>query len=527
MKNNFSLIWAEDDARNNFKSFDFIGDLRLDSMINMKSQDEYGMTTASLDNYFTLNKNTIIRRSELFMNLLSDNGLLKMIRECVPKIETVTQLQYSQKTNDPEANLYTVKETELFIDVIDTLYDALDSSKITSDALRELKESVSEIKESEEFETLKKEEAKLSVKIQNIKSVTLGVNLDRQFKVTEAGIISVNTERYVSGSILDKLLRLDFDNNAYTCITPLEQTERTISSEEKYLLNSAVANALTKIYYKTIHAWKPTIRKYISHKSAFLHNLSNEFKFILAALNFLCKLKKRNLPLCMPAFAHDIEKESVTGLYNPYLAVNSDGHIIKNDLYFDECGKIYILTGPNQGGKSIFLCAIGYTYALLHLGIPLPAESANINTVDAILTYMPGKNNNAIYEGRFADECNKISRISAQITEKSLFLFDEAFSSTGGSEAVYIAQEVLTSYALIGAKGIFATHLHELCEKTKEINAEGGKSIAQNLSAVIDEDTHRREFIIKRGAFSSKSYALDIARKYKLSKEDILSSHKK
>ncbi|MBR6729161.1 MAG: hypothetical protein IKL80_03275, partial [Clostridia bacterium] len=54
-----------------------------------------------------------------------------------------------------------------------------------------------------------------------------------------------------------------------------------------------------------------------------------------------------------------------------------------NDIDFtDEVG-IYVLTGPNRGGKSVITCAIGLSQVMMQLGMFVPADEATISPADA------------------------------------------------------------------------------------------------------------------------------------------------
>ena len=156
--------------------------------------------------------------------------------------------------------------------------------------------------------------------------------------------------------------------------------------------------------------------------------------------------------------------------------------------------------------------------ALFQLGLFIPASEITISPVDGIFTHFPEGADDTIDKGRLGEECQRLREIFDEVTSDSMILLDESLSSTGAYEASYIASEILSSFATIGCRGIFSTHLHELAAKIDEINAisaqHGGVSI-DTLVAGMEEG--ERSFKILRAKPDGKSYARDIADKYGLS----------
>ena len=213
-------------------------------------------------------------------------------------------------------------------------------------------------------------------------------------------------------------------------------------------------------------------------------------------------------------------------LYNPVVALKlpEGEEIVTNDLDFDSDNAfIYVLTGPNRGGKSVITCAIGLCLAMMQLGMFVPATSAKISPADAIFTHFPTGADDTIDKGRLGEECARLGEIFDCVTSNSLVLLDESLSSTGSFEGSYIAAEVLSGLAMVGCRTLFATHLHELAAEIGRINEEsekaGGVKI-ETLVAGIEEG--QRSFKIYRAKPDGKSYARDIAEKYGLTYENIL-----
>ena len=84
---------------------------------------------------------------------------------------------------------------------------AFEKYEVHSEGLLAFRERIREIVKGEEFQGLKQELGKTETDFGNLKSVTIGVNLDENLCPKEAGILSVNVDAFKPGSLMDKLFR--------------------------------------------------------------------------------------------------------------------------------------------------------------------------------------------------------------------------------------------------------------------------------------------------------------------------------
>ena len=210
------------------------------------------------------------------------------------------------------------------------------------------------------------------------------------------------------------------------------------------------------------------------------------------------------------------------------MALAIDERIVENDFAFDGDAGLYVLTGPNRGGKSVVTVALGAAQAMCQLGLPVAASEAVVSPVSGIFTHFPEGAEDTIDKGRLGEECQRLKEIFDAVDGEGMILLDESLSSTGAYEASYLASEVLAAFAALGVRGIFSTHLHELAASVAEINerseAAGGVKI-DTLVAGIEDGA--RSFRIYRMKPDGKSYARDIADKYGLSFENLTRNIKK
>ena len=376
---------------------------------------------------------------------------------------------------------------------------------------------------SDGYQSLKARLADLSSHVHEVKSVTVGVNLDAACRPTEAGVISLNAEPFKSGRLLDKILRMSFKNDAMTCIAPLTPLGKKQSENRQEALSGAFKGALEDVFRSSVKAWRAIVGDYVLDNTDFLLKLLPEIEFVSRVSALEKRLTDAGYPLTTPVLRPMAEKAFYArGLYNPDVALRIDEKVVANDLTFDDSARIYVLTGPNRGGKSVITCAVGLAQAMTALGMRVAAESLTVSPVDGIFTHFPEGAEDTIDKGRLGEECARLREIFEEVTGDSMILLDESLSSTGAFEASYIAAEILTGFAVVGCRGIFSTHLHELASAVPEINeracAEGGVRI-DTLVAGIEEG--RRSFLIKRARPDGRSYARDIAEKYGLSLDGI------
>ena len=486
------------------------------------------LKNSELSHFVTMDPAVIRYRQEIFADMLAHEQIGKTLSKLVPILFDIMELRRLQNESGDTADyLSGMTEIELYISSIDVLYHGFcnGENSFQSTAFCALRDYIKNLVESDYYAELNERLAELTNRVREIKSVTIGVNLDTQLRPREAGVLSVNPESFRSGDTLHKILRLNFKEDEYTCIANLVPVGKKQSENQKTALSLAFNSAINDVYRQSLRSWKKIVQTYVLENTDFLLNLLPEFEFVLKATNLMRALQIKGNKLCAPQIA-PVEARAFTAhaLYNPAVALKVEDPIVTNDVVFDDKAGIYVLTGPNRGGKSVITCAVGLAQAMLQLGLFVPADEAVISPADAIFTHFPTGADDTIDKGRLGEECARLCDIFTAITEKSLVLLDESLSSTGSFEASYIAAEVLAGLSRVGCRCVFSTHLHELAAEIDNINARtapaGGVPI-DTLVAGIEKEG-RRSFRILRAKPDGKSYARDIADKYGLTYDNII-----
>ena len=529
MENKFvSLLYPTAASRELHASLDNLPDISEDVLAELGFDEFFQLSSAHLSEFFTRDEAIIKYRQDALEDLLVCPVLLETLSLVHPILDDIRELRRldNEGLTSADSYLYSITEIELYVSCIETMRNGLSElgGKLKSAACIALYDYIMELASSEYYIDLNKRLESLTERVSEVKSITIGVNLDREMRPESAAVISINAEKFKSGKVLDKILRLSFRNDAFTAIADLVPFGKGQSENKQEALIGAFNSAIEDVFRSSVRSWRNTVAEYVLENTDFLISILPEIEFVSKAAELVRLLKARGVAVTYPIFKPEKEKAfCARGLYNPRIALATDGEIVTNDISFDDNARIYVLTGPNRGGKSVITVAMGAAQALFQLGLPVPAEYCEISPVDAIYTHFPEGAEDTIDKGRLGEECARLREIFDSVTDESMILLDESLSSTGAYEAAYIAAEILAAFAARRTRGIFSTHLHELAAKVGEINErsmECGGVLIDTLVAGIEEG--ERSFKIHRMKPDGKSYARDIANKYGLSFEELM-----
>lgn len=387
---------------------------------------------------------------------------------------------------------------------------------LQSDAMLAYFSIISSEYENPEFIKLAKNARQLQTSVSSIKSITLGLNLNPDFTVREAGILSIHQEPIKSGNLIDKILRGDLLRMAQLqALMPLVKIPHSVKQQELIAFNQTVHDALGNIFKKSIGNWSHQISKLYTLKASQYTKLLPELQYLHKCLLFVKRTREMKLSVCLPQVAQSSQSVChLEGMYLPTLFNGVEGKLIKNDIDLIQ-GEINLLYGPNHGGKTKLLQCILNIYMLFHLGAPIPAANATISPVTGLIYYsVDNQSINGNSESRLLCELKEIKHIFDALQGGELVLCDEMFSSTQEVEGSHLAIEVISAFSTYDVYFLYSTHLHELC-----------KTLAQKVSNVkmfhmgITEGTPT--YHLELGAGPSHSYAKELADKNGVSFETL------
>lgn len=209
------------------------------------------------------------------------------------------------------------------------------------------------------------------------------------------------------------------------------------------------------------------------HVLGFFQMLRTELAFYVGCLNLHARLKEKGEPICLPVPAPmGTRTLRFTGLYDPCLTLNMEDRVVGNSVSADG-RSVVVITGANQGGKSVFLRSVGLAQMMMQSGMFVAAESFAAELCTGLFTHYKREEDATMTSGKLDEELTRMSEITDHLAPNAMLLCNESFAATNQREGSEIARQVV--YALLDeqVKVLFVTHLYEFARGALETNAIG------------------------------------------------------
>ncbi|MGE3261499.1 MAG: endonuclease MutS2 [Bacteriovoracia bacterium] len=248
--------------------------------------------------------------------------------------------------------------------------------------------------------------------------------------------------------------------------------------------------------------------KLFPHAAEFAHayETSVEIDLCLARASFARKYETIK-GVSRPEFS---DRFFLDGLYHPLLGfVLAPEKIIRNGFVLGPERRVLVISGPNTGGKTVLLKAVGLSSLMARAGFFLPcAGESKLPFLSKVLAQIGDSQNLELSLSSFSGSILHLKEILESVERGTLVLIDEILHATDPDEATALSRAILSELQSRGAYAIVTTHLNGL--------KASGESAFESASMEFDPEKLSPTYRLRMGVPGS-SRALEIGLKLGLS----------
>lgn len=187
------------------------------------------------------------------------------------------------------------------------------------------------------------------------------------------------------------------------------------------------------------------------------------------------------------------------------LRLGSPREVIPFDLELGQDYRFLVLSGPNTGGKTVLMKAVGLLVLMANSGLPIPAgEDSRIGQFSSVFADIGDEQSIESALSTFSSHLDKINRMLQESDEASLILIDEIGAATDPEQGSALAQAMMERFSEIGCRGIVTTHYTAL-----KVFAESARH-SVNASMQFDLKSLHPTYRFEIG-FPGDSFAIEVA----------------
>lgn len=477
----------------------FFVDLNLDQIIDSitANSPEYNLKPF----FYTplRNVNTIQYRHEIMQDL-EDENLGAAIRSFSRKMAIMRQyLAMIEKLfNKNHQEGWFLEATLTYCEAVSDLSEGLSHAQIKSRGLSAFRDYVTNYARSDIFTSLQAEAKQNRATLARIKYCVIikdsTVRVRKYEGETDYSVeVEKTFEKFKQGAVKDYRVKL-------------------YGGSGMNHVEAKILDCVTRLYPEIFSNLDQFCQQYSHFVDETISVFNREIHFYVAYLDYIKKLKRAGLEFCYPHISNTDDKEVYDyegfDLALASKRVSENSPIVCNDFYLKDKERIFVVSGPNQGGKTTFARTFGQLHYLASLGCPVPGREARLFLCDNIFTHFEKEENIKNLRGKLQDDLVRISAILEQATPDSIVIMNEIFTSTTLKDAIFLSKKILEKIIRLDLLCVCVTFVDELASLSE-------KTVSM-VSTVVPENPALRTYKIVRRPADGLSYAISIAEKYRL-----------
>ncbi|MCB9615048.1 MAG: DNA mismatch repair protein [Sandaracinus sp.] len=208
----------------------------------------------------------------------------------------------------------------------------------------------------------------------------------------------------------------------------------------------------------------------------------------LAALGFRDRAAREGLSVSLaeieptPALGQGAGATKLEGLFNPLLFLQG-ARPVPCDFSPGGHDALVLVTGPNSGGKTRLLQAVGIAQVLGQSGLFVPARTARLTQAPGMFVSLIESGRADESEGRLGTELRRVRRLFEALRPGAIAILDELCSGTNPSEGIAIFELVVSLLPRLRPQVLLTTHF---LDAARRLQAEGSIERLELLQVELD-----------------------------------------
>ncbi|HTX57450.1 MAG TPA: hypothetical protein VMD47_10175 [Candidatus Acidoferrales bacterium] len=241
-----------------------------------------------------------------------------------------------------------------------------------------------------------------------------------------------------------------------------------------------------------------------------IERFDREVQFYLACFEYAKTFESAGLSMCFPRVTSGkaVSAEDTFDVALAHRLIETHGNVVCNDFALRGPERVFVVSGPNQGGKTTFARTFGQLQYLAALGCRVAGRSVTTFLFDAIFTHFEHQEDPSALRGKLEDDILRIHEILERATTDSIIVLNEIFASTTVRDASVLGRRIMDRILALDALCVCVTFIDEL-------SALSEKTVSM-VSLVDPANPDVRTYKVARKKADGLAYAVSLAEKYSL-----------